>query len=112
MSEIIDRFALMNKEGKGFEIKKIGKMSKALGDPYRLQIMEAVNKQDDWLNCTVLIGMFNLAQSTVWHHIKLLVDADLLLSDKDGRNARYKVNRPVFSGYISYLNSFGSKPAS
>lgn len=90
-------------------IKRIEKMSKALSDGYRLQIVEAINSQDDWLHCTVITEMFSLAQSTVWHHIRQLVDADLVIADKEGRNARYKVNKKSFAEYVRYLNSFSKK---
>ena len=86
--------------------KQIEKISKALGDPYRLKIMEAIrkNEEKDWLPCTAVVEMLDLAQSTVSHHIKQLVDADLLIAEKDGRNAKYRVNKEVLSAYIGYFN--------
>ncbi|PQJ12467.1 transcriptional regulator [Flavipsychrobacter stenotrophus] len=86
-------------------IKNVEKISKALGDPYRLKIMEAVKKQD-WMPCCEILGMIDLAQSTVSHHIKQLVDADLLVSEKDGRNMRYTVNKEVVTEYVNFLNPF------
>ena len=50
--------------------------------------------------------MFDLAQSTISHHIKQLVDAGLLIAEKDGRQARYEVNKDVMAQYINYLNSY------
>ena len=93
----------MNKK---LDIKSVEKISKALGDPYRLKIMDAVNKKEDWCSCTCILDMFNLAQSTVSHHIKQLVDADLLIVEKDGRNTKYLVNKDIFSAYINFLNPF------
>lgn len=81
-------------------------MSKALGDPYRIQMMEVIKKEADWTQCTVLVEMFNLAQSTVSHHLKQLVDADLLHYEKDGRYSKYKINKESFGDYVSYLKSF------
>jgi len=91
---------------KRLEIKEIEKIAKALGDPYRLRIMEAINKQQECMQCSVIVDMFELAQSTVSHHIKQLVDADLLIAAKDGRNARYVVNKDIFSAYINFLSQF------
>jgi ArsR family transcriptional regulator len=88
------------------DLKSIEKISKALGDPYRLKIMEAINKEHDWLQCSCIVNMFGLAQSTVSHHVKQLVDADLLIADKDGRNAKYVVNKQVLTAYIDFLNGF------
>lgn len=88
------------------QVKEIEKISKALGDPYRLKIVEAVNKNGNWMQCCDILGMFDLAQSTVSHHLKQLVDADLLIAEKDGRAMRYEVNKEVFSSYINFLTPF------
>jgi ArsR family transcriptional regulator, arsenate/arsenite/antimonite-responsive transcriptional repressor len=93
----------MNKK---LSLKNVEKISKALGDPYRLKIMQAINKQQDWMQCTCIVEMLDLAQSTVSHHIKQLVEADLLIVEKDGRNIRYLVNNDVFGAYIDFLNPF------
>lgn len=88
------------------DLKKIERISKALGDPYRLKIMQAVNKEHECLHCVSIIGMLDLAQSTVSHHIKQLVDADLLIVEKDGRNTKYQVNKDTMTEYTNFLNSF------
>ena len=88
-------------------MKKVERMSKALGDPYRLKIIEAINREEDWMQCTCIIDMFDLAQSTVSHHVKQLVDADLLLAEKEGRHAKYKVNHEAFNEYMKFLGHFG-----
>ncbi len=85
------------------DLKQVEKISKALGDPYRLKLMETINKQQDWLQCSIIIEMFDLSQSTVSHHLKQLLEADLLISEKDGRNCKYKVNKEVISGYKNFL---------
>lgn len=86
--------------------KQVERISKALGDSYRIKIIEAIKNQDGWLQCGSVLDMLNLAQSTVSHHIKQLTDADLLIVEKDGRNARYQINKEVFAEYIKYLSSF------
>lgn len=89
------------------DAKRAEKISKALGDQYRLKIMEAIGKQkEDWMQCNCVLGMFDLAQSTVSHHLKQLVDADLLIAEKDGRNAKYSINNETFAEYTKYLNRF------
>jgi len=103
-SKKIDTFVSMSAR---IDTKKIEKISKALGDPYRIKIMEAIKKEPDWMQCTTIIEMFNLAQSTVSHHIKQLVDADLLHFEKDGRCSRYKINKEAFSEYVAFLKHMG-----
>lgn len=91
---------------KQVNLKKMERIAKALGDPYRLKIIQTVNKEKGWLQCTAIVEMLDLAQSTVSHHIKQLVDADLLLAEKDGRCTKYQVNKAEFDAYINFLNPF------
>ncbi len=72
-------------------LKQVEKISKALGDSYRLQILENIRKQKDWLQCSNIVCSIDLAQSTVSHHLKQLTDAELLIAEKDGRNAKYLI---------------------
>ncbi len=65
------------------DFKKIEKISKALGDPYRLKIIEAIRKDCSWTECSDIVDMLNLSQSTTSHHIKLLVEAGADLTAKD-----------------------------
>lgn len=94
--------------------KKIERISKALGDPYRLKIMHAIMKMEKAqkgicsMPCSNLVEMIDLAQSTVSHHIKQLVDADLLIAEKEGRNAKYTINKEVFNAYVNFLQPFAS----
>jgi len=90
------------------DLKKVEKISKALGDPYRLKIMEMIKKKKDCMQCTAIVEVIDLAQSTVSHHVKQLVDADLLIPGKDGRNISYQVNKEVLSAYIQFLSQYES----
>jgi ArsR family transcriptional regulator len=89
------------------DYKKIERISKALGDPYRLRIIEEIRKSPDWLQCSCIVEMLDLSQSAVSHHIKQLVDADLLVAEKDGRKTKYILNKDVFAGYASFVQGFG-----
>ena len=86
------------------DIKKVERASKALSDPYRIMMLEAIKKQKDWMLCSAIVQMFDLAQSTVSHHMKQLVDADLVIAEKDGRCAKYKINPEGLAEYVSFLN--------
>lgn len=86
--------------------KGIEKISKALGDPYRLKILEAVKKEAGWMPCSAVLDLLNLSQSTVSHHLKQLIDADLLIAEKEGRCARYTINREAFCEYIESVTLF------
>ena len=85
------------------DIKKIERFSRALGDSYRLKMLEAIKKEKDWMQCSALVEMFDLAQSTVSHHLKQLVEADLLIAEKDGRCTKYKINKAGMSEFMKFL---------
>jgi ArsR family transcriptional regulator len=88
--------------------KKVEKISKALGDPYRLKIVEMV-KQQETMQCACILDNIDLAQSTISHHINILIDADLLIPEKHGRNYKYQLNHRVFADYIKFLAPFEAK---
>ncbi len=90
------------------DAKKIERIAKALGDPYRLKIIEAIKKGEGWTQCVCIIDMLTIAQSTISHHMKQLVDAELLIAEKDGRNMKYIINKATFDEYTKFLSLFAN----
>jgi ArsR family transcriptional regulator len=87
--------------------KKFEKISRALGDPHRLRILEKFRKKcDDPLYCSEIHDFLDLAQPSVSHHLKQLVEADLLIPEKEGRNLKYNLNQEVLNDYIAFLTAF------
>lgn len=67
---------------------------KALGDNTRLEIMMAVAAGENAEACVCdLTPDIGLAQSTVSHHLKLLVDAGLLSRTQRGKWAFYALTK-------------------
>lgn len=85
--------------------KTARKISKALADPNRLLILKEIKKQNDCLYCVDICNVIDLAQPSIFHHLKLLTDTDLVLSEKEGRNVRYKLNNQVLDEYIAFIES-------
>jgi ArsR family transcriptional regulator, arsenate/arsenite/antimonite-responsive transcriptional repressor len=83
--------------------KMAGKISKALADPNRLLILKEIKKQKDCLYCADINDMIDLAQPSICHHLKLLTDTEIILSEKEGRNVKYKLNEKVIDEYIAFL---------
>jgi ArsR family transcriptional regulator len=84
--------------------KKIEKISRALSDANRIAILQQFKKRKDCLYCAEVNDLLDLTQPSVSHHLKQLVDADLLLSQKEGRNLKYVLNQEVLDEYIASLN--------
>ncbi|AXG74959.1 ArsR family transcriptional regulator [Flavobacterium arcticum] len=87
--------------------KDIERISKALSDPNRLKILQEV-KRNNWMQCADICEIINLAQPSISHHIKQLTDAELLLSEKEGRCIKYTINEEVITEYIDFLKSLKS----
>lgn len=79
----------------------IVKISKALSDKTRILILKEVAKKGGiGLTCSGAEEIAELSQPTVSHHIKVLVEADLLRAEKNGRCVMLSVNKKT-------LNDFG-----
>ena len=85
------------------DIAKLEKISRALGDPYRVKMLDVIRHEPSGVTCQSILETFDLAQSTISHHLKQLVDADLLLYERDGRCSRYCINKKTFSDFVSIL---------
>ena len=65
---------------------------KALGDPTRVRLLSLIAAADDGEACVCdLIEPVGLSQPTVSHHMKLLVDAQLVSREQRGKWAYYRV---------------------
>ena len=84
--------------------KDIERISKALGDPTRLRILQEV-KQREWMQCAQLCELIDLAQPSVSHHIKQLTDSGLLIAEKEGRSIKYTIDSEMLESYISFLSA-------
>ena len=85
--------------------KKAEKIAKALSDSNRLLILKEIKKQNDCLYCVDLGNLIDLAQPSIAHHLKLLTDTEIILSEKEGRNVRYNLNNEVLDEFIAFLKS-------
>ncbi len=85
------------------DTKKAEKISKALADTTRLTILKEIKKSKDCLYCVDLNDTLNLAQPSICHHVKQLVDTELIFSEKNGRNVRYSLNNKMLDEYISFI---------
>jgi ArsR family transcriptional regulator len=68
------------------KLARLAEQYKALGDPTRLSLMLTVESCSEDAACICeLTPDTNLAQSTVSHHMKILVDAGLLTRTQRGK---------------------------
>jgi ArsR family transcriptional regulator, arsenate/arsenite/antimonite-responsive transcriptional repressor len=65
---------------------------RALGDPARVRIVNLLATTSEPVCICDLVEPLDLAQATVSHHMKKLVDAGLLEREQDGKWAYYSIN--------------------
>ncbi len=71
--------------------QRLAAVAKALGDPVRVQLVDVLRKHAGRVCVCELVPLFDLSQPTVSHHLKVLRDAGLVASERQGLWAYYYV---------------------
>lgn len=66
-------------------------VAKALGDPVRLQLVDVLRKHAGKVCVCELVSLFDLSQPTVSHHLRVLREAGMVGSERQGLWAYYYV---------------------
>lgn len=88
------------------EWKPMSKVFTALGDEHRQRIL-LLFERGERLNVGQIAEVSTLTRSTVSHHLKILREAEVLSSEKIGKEVWFWINRDVlattFSNVLDYL---------
>ncbi|HYC81035.1 MAG TPA: metalloregulator ArsR/SmtB family transcription factor [Solirubrobacterales bacterium] len=71
--------------------QRLAAVAKALGDPVRVQLVDVLRKHAGKVCVCELVPLFDLSQPTVSHHLKVLRDAGIVASERQGLWAYYYV---------------------
>jgi len=85
--------------------REFEKISKALSDTSRFSILQQFKRKKGCLYCAEVSELLDLTQPCISHHLKQLVEADLLIPEKEGRNLKYILNQKVLNTYIDRLGA-------
>lgn len=77
---------------------------KALGDPTRLRMLEAIASDPGVCACG-LLERLGISQSTLSHHAKILCSSGLVECERRGRWAHYRLRPERLGETIGYLGS-------
>jgi ArsR family transcriptional regulator len=69
----------------------MAQVAKALGDPVRLQLVDVLRNHAGKVCVCELVPLFELSQPTVSHHLKVLREAGIVGSERQGLWAYYFV---------------------
>lgn len=85
-------------------LKQMEKISKALGDANRLKILQYISKKGGKGLCSEIQDLVDLTQPSISHHIKILIEAELIEPEKDGRTHKYTLNNELIKEYTSTIS--------
>jgi ArsR family transcriptional regulator len=90
-------------------IEKELKILKALADPVRLKILSILSG-GELCACSIL-DLVSVSQSTLSHHMKTLIECDLVIGRKDATWMYYSINIQTKSIVIKFIeNILQEKP--
>jgi ArsR family transcriptional regulator len=73
------------------QAERMARVAKALGDPIRLQLVDVLRKHAGKVCVCELTPLFEVGQPTVSHHLKVLREAGIVDSERQGLWAYYYV---------------------
>jgi ArsR family transcriptional regulator len=85
------------------QAQRIATVAKALGDPIRMQLVDVLRRHAGKVCVCELVPLFDLSQPTVSHHLKVLREAGLVGSERQGLWAYYYVNGEALRELSSWL---------
>ena len=87
---------------------KIERISKALADKTRLRIFEAISNCDG-MNCGQIVSLRGVTPATVSHHLRVLSEAGLIESRREGQCVFNKAIPKTLHEYMRKLSAMTRK---
>ena len=91
-----------------FKQNEIATLTKAMGHPARIAIMEYLLKVDTCI-CGDIVKELPLAQPTVSQHLKELKNAGLIKGDIEGNTICYCIDEKALNKLQAYFGNFSTK---
>ncbi|KPU26333.1 ArsR family transcriptional regulator [Caloranaerobacter sp. TR13] len=82
----------------------MNKIFKALADPTRRKILELLKEKD--LTAGEIADFFNISKPSISHHLNILKNVGLVLSEKVGQNIYYSLNTTAFQEIMKWIFDF------
>ena len=92
----------------GEQAARIAVVGKALGDPIRVQLLDVLRSHAGKVCVCELVPLFDVSQPTVSHHLKVLRDAGLVASERQGLWAFYYVLPGALDDLSAWLGTAGT----
>jgi ArsR family transcriptional regulator len=86
------------------QAERMAAIAKALGDPIRLQLVDVLRRHAGKVCVCELVPLFELSQPTVSHHLKVLREAGIVDSERQGLWAFYYVEPEALDELAGWLS--------
>ena len=83
--------------------KQIARISKALAEPRRMQLLEQIGATPGPTACIALRATIPISPPTLSHHVKELETAGLLEVARQGKQMCLTLRRDVLQAYLDHL---------
>ena len=87
------------------QLKLTAELLKVISEENRLKILCILLHNKEQCVCDIW-KYLNLSQNLTSHHLKVLKDAGLIISRKEGLNVFYAINQQNLNNFQSLLNTF------
>lgn len=79
----------------------------AMADPTRRKILTMLRGHD--MTAGEIAACFSVSSATISHHLKILREAELIVSEKEKQTITYRLNMTVFQEFLSGIaDTFGN----
>ncbi|MCB0710234.1 MAG: winged helix-turn-helix transcriptional regulator [Chitinophagaceae bacterium] len=85
----------------------LNSLFKALNDPTRREILDLLKKKD--MTAGEIADQFNISKPSISHHLDLLKQAGLVVSEKEGQFIFYSINTTVMDEMLKWLMQLSKK---
>jgi len=89
------------------QAQRMAAIAKAHGDPIRLQLVDVLRKHAGKVCVCELVPLFDLSQPTVSHHLRVLREAGIVASERQGLWAYYYVLPAALAELSAWLRPSG-----
>ena len=102
-SRFLEFYSMEFTELKPEEIDRAANMLKAISHPMRLAILGYLGEGKE-LSVTEIHKLLQIEQSTASHHLGILKDKGILVSERQGKNTHYYLKRKNLSKLVSCIS--------